>query len=37
LRGQMEQAFAVMRMDGSWRRILARHLGEEVALRLSMF
>lgn len=35
LRGQMEQAFAVMRMDGSWRRILARHLGEEVALRLS--
>jgi polar amino acid transport system substrate-binding protein len=22
-------------MDGSWRRILARHLGEEVALRLS--
>ena len=35
LRGQMEQAFSVMRMDGSWRRILARHLGEEVALRLS--
>lgn len=35
LRGQMEQVFAVMRMDGSWRRILARHLGEEVALRLS--
>ena len=35
LRGQMEQAFAVMRMDGSWWRILAQHLGEEVALRLS--
>jgi polar amino acid transport system substrate-binding protein len=35
LRGQMEQVFAAMRMDGSWRRILARHLGEEVALRLS--
>jgi polar amino acid transport system substrate-binding protein len=35
LRQQMEQAFAAMRADGSWRRILARHLGEEVAQRLS--
>lgn len=35
LRGQMEQAFAAMRADGSWLRILAKYLGEEVALRLS--
>ena len=34
LRLQMEQAFAAMHVDGSWRRILARHLGEEVARRL---
>ena len=35
LRLQMEQAFAAMRADGSWRRILARHLGDEVGDRLS--
>lgn len=35
LRGQMALAFASMRADGSWQRILARHLGEEVAQRLS--
>lgn len=34
LRLQIEQAFAAMRVDGTWRRILARHLGEEVARRL---
>ncbi|SIR05018.1 ABC transporter substrate-binding protein [Aquipseudomonas alcaligenes] len=31
----MQQAFAQMQADGSWRRILARHLGEELAARLS--
>jgi polar amino acid transport system substrate-binding protein len=36
LRRQMEQAFAAMRADGSWRRILARHLGDDLAVRLSM-
>ncbi len=31
---EMRQAFAAMRQDGSWQRILARHLGDEVAARL---
>lgn len=35
LRTQMRQAFAAMRADGSWQRILARHLGDELARRLS--
>lgn len=35
LRAQIEQAFHAMREDGSWQRILARHLGEETAQRLS--
>lgn len=35
LRRQMQQAFADMCSDGSWRRILTHHLGEEVAQRLS--
>lgn len=30
----LRQAFAAMRGDGSWRRILARHLGDELAARL---
>ena len=32
----MRQAFAAMRGDGSWRRILARHLGDELAARLAI-
>ncbi len=35
LREQMQQAFADMAGDGSWRRILARHLGDELAQRLT--
>jgi polar amino acid transport system substrate-binding protein len=31
----MQQAFVQMQADGSWRRILARHLGEGLAARLS--
>ncbi len=34
LAGQMQQAFADMQADGSWRRILVRHLGDELAGRL---
>jgi polar amino acid transport system substrate-binding protein len=34
LSGQMQQAFADMQADGSWRRILVRHLGDELAGRL---
>lgn len=35
LREQMLQAFVAMQADGSWRRILARHLGDQLAARLN--
>jgi polar amino acid transport system substrate-binding protein len=35
LGAQMQQAFVAMHGDGSWRRILARHLGDDLAVRLS--
>jgi polar amino acid transport system substrate-binding protein len=35
LGAQMQQAFVNMRGDDSWRRILARHLGDDLAIRLS--
>lgn len=35
LQQDMQQAFAQMQADGSWRRILARHLGDGLAARLS--
>jgi len=35
LGAQMQQAFVAMHGDDSWRRILARHLGDDLAARLS--
>lgn len=35
LGAQMQQTFVAMHGDDSWRRILARHLGDDLAVRLS--
>lgn len=35
LAAQMQQAFADMQGDGTWRRILVRHLGDDLADRLA--